>query len=422
MRGRATRYHTAGRLAWVGVSSAACYDRSVKPRLLQLLVCRECGDRFELDVFQSTPRASDEYGGPCKHHGGTHDASDALCSECYGLEVIEGALRCIGCKREYPIIEGVPRILEPALLATLKDRHPSFFSRHPEFDPRPQQPAPSDPHPLLDTLESFTRQRLDLKPPGPEFAAQWHEHFRKVLGPSDALADLRGRLVVDLGCGFGRHLYSAAEAGAEVIGVDLSGGVDRAWQNTLHFPKVHVVQADLFALPVSDGTFDIAWSFGVLHHLPDPLTGFRVLVSLARPGGGLVAIWVYGYEGMAFTYRLSHLRSLRRLLADQGPRARVAASKLVAAALSLAYWLPLRLLGALGGVHRLRRLPLSEQAVQGWSARVAAVHDRLSTPITHYHDRPELLDWFSEAALVDVEVTDTIRRGWRAHGRRIVVV
>jgi hypothetical protein len=46
------------------------------------------------------------------------------------------------------------------------------------------------------------------------------------------------------------------------------------------------------------------------------------------------------------------------------------------------------------------------------------VHDRLSTPITHFHDRDELRDWFARAGLTDVVVEDTNRRGWRAHGRR----
>jgi len=46
------------------------------------------------------------------------------------------------------------------------------------------------------------------------------------------------------------------------------------------------------------------------------------------------------------------------------------------------------------------------------------VHDRLSTPITHFHEREELLGWFSEAGLGAVSVEDTDRRGWRAYGFR----
>ena len=66
------------------------------------------------------------------------------------------------------------------------------------------------------------------------------------------------------------------------------------------------------------------------------------------------------------------------------------------------------------------RLPLAAYVEHGWIARVAGVHDRLSTPITHFHDRDELLDWFRGAHLVGVQVEDTDRRGWRSHGRRMI--
>jgi SAM-dependent methyltransferase len=181
---------------------------------------------------------------------------------------------------------------------------------------------------------------------------------------------------------------------------------------------VHIVQANLYEPAFAAGTFDVVWSFGVLHHLPDPRSGFRAIARLARPDGGIVAIWVYGYEGMAFTYKLSHLRSVRRLMAGSSATAKVRVSGVIAALLSAGYWAPLWLLARLGLGRRVRRLPLSEQVDHGWSARVAAVHDRVATPITHFHDRPELEAWFKDEGFADIEVVDTNRRGWRAFGRR----
>jgi SAM-dependent methyltransferase len=229
---------------------------------------------------------------------------------------------------------------------------------------------------------------------------------------------LAGRLVLDVGCGFGRHLYCANEAGAETVGIDLSGGVDLAYRNNAQFPRCHVVQANIFDRPFREGSFDVVWSFGVLHHLPDPRAGFDAMVALARPRGGVVTIWVYGYRGMAFTYRLSHMRGLHRLTRTLSSRGRVRASRLVAAALTALYWEPLRLARRLGLSEEVERLPLAVYLDHPWPARVAAVHDRLSTPITHFHDRDELLEWMETARLSDVRVEDTNRRGWRASGRR----
>jgi len=369
----------------------------MKRRLLDLLRCPRCHGAFGVEPFVET------------------SLPDAPADPAYASEIEEGALACGGCGARFPIIAGVPRLIGPALLAQIARRYPEFFARHPALAP-PVAPAAD---PLAETLESFTRQRLELRPPGPEFARQWRAHLGRNLGAALAVEALGGRLVLDVGCGFGRHLYVASEAGAETVGVDLSGGVDVARANNRAHPRCHVVQANILEQPLAPEMFDVVWSFGVLHHMPDPHAGFRALVPLARPDGGLVVVWVYGYRGMAFTYRLSHMRPLHRALRSMSGPTRVRASKAVAATLSALYWTPLQGLTRLGLGRTVERLPLASYVEHDWSARVAAVHDRLSTPITHFHDREELLGWFGEAGLDAVSVEDTDRRGWRAYGRRV---
>jgi len=366
----------------------------MKRRLLDLLRCPRCHDTFRVEAFAETP------------------LRDAPADPAYASEIEEGALACAGCGARFPIIAGVPRLIGPALLARIARRYPAFFARHPELAP---PAAPAD-DPLADTLESFTRQRLDLRPPGPEFARQWRAHLRRNLGGALTVEALSRKLVLDVGCGFGRHLYVANEAGAETVGVDLSGGVDVARANNRAHPRCHLVQANVLERPFRAESFDVVWSFGVLHHMPDPRTGFRAIVPLARPARRRVGLRLPG--GMAFTYRLSHMRPLHRALHSVSGPTRVRASKAVAAMLSGLYWAPLRGLKGLGLGATVERLPLAAYVEHGWSARVAAVHDRLSTPITHFHEREELLGWFSEAGLGAVSVEDTDRRGWRAYGFR----
>jgi len=342
------------------------------------------------------------------------EVSPADCALCYTFDVVEGALRCQGCGATFPIINGVPRLLRGALLARLQPRYPNFFARHPEFLPH----SPTARDPLADTFESFTRQRLDLRPPGPDFAHEWAKHLHRNLGRALSLESLNDKLILDVGCGFGRHVYVACQNGAEVVGVDLSAGVDIARQNNLAHPRCHIAQADVLERPLPAGRFDVVWSFGVLHHMPLPRAGFDAAASFARPDDGLVIIWVYGYRGMAFTYRLSHMRSLHRVVRRMSSATRVRASKVVAALLSALYWEPLRIAKRAGLQRPVASLPLANYIDHQWVARVTAVHDRLSTPITYFHDRDELLAWFDAAQLAEVCVEDTNRRGWRAHGRR----
>jgi len=92
------------------------------------------------------------------------------------------------------------------------------------------------------------------------------------------------------GCGTGRQAIEMAQrfAGAKVLAIDLSlaslGYAKRKAQE-LQLDNVEFAQADILKLGPLGRTFDVIESSGVLHHLDDPWAGWRVLLSLLRPGG-----------------------------------------------------------------------------------------------------------------------------------------
>jgi SAM-dependent methyltransferase/uncharacterized protein YbaR (Trm112 family) len=81
-------------------------------------------------------------------------------------------------------------------------------------------------------------------------------------------AELRGRWLLDAGCGAGRFAEVAAARGANVVAIDASMGVEAAAQNLAAFPNAHVVQASIFDLPFRPRTFPFAYSIGVIQHTP----------------------------------------------------------------------------------------------------------------------------------------------------------
>ncbi len=139
-----------------------------------------------------------------------------------------------------------------------------------------------------------------------QFGASWriHDHitgyhdrqFRDWIRPL-APADFAGRVVLEGGCGKGRH--SLAIAGwnpARLLSLDLSDAVQLAAHNTADRDNVSCVRANLLRIPVADGVADIAVCVGVLHHLEDPQAGLQELWRTLKPGGTL-CLWVYGREG-----------------------------------------------------------------------------------------------------------------------------
>ena len=99
------------------------------------------------------------------------------------------------------------------------------------------------------------------------------------------------------GCGTGKHLLDVALrfAGADVIGMDLSlSSLSYAARQAekLGLSDVQLMQGDILSLVDWDETFDIVACGGVLHHMDDPVAGWRILADLLRPGG-LMNIGLY---------------------------------------------------------------------------------------------------------------------------------
>ena len=96
--------------------------------------------------------------------------------------------------------------------------------------------------------------------------------------------------VLVAGCGTGQHSIEVVQKfpRAKVLAVDLSinslGYAKRKTQE-LCLASIEYAQADLLKLGSLGHHFDVIEAVGVLHHLADPLEGWRILLSLLLPGG-----------------------------------------------------------------------------------------------------------------------------------------
>lgn len=98
---------------------------------------------------------------------------------------------------------------------------------------------------------------------------------------------LAGAWVLDAGCGAGRFAEIALAAGARVVALDYSSAVDACRANLGHSPNLHVVQGDIYALPLQPGFFRFVYSLGVLQHTPDVARAVAALPPMLAPGGQL---------------------------------------------------------------------------------------------------------------------------------------
>jgi SAM-dependent methyltransferase len=338
-----------------------CAEVDVKRRLVGMLACPICGGDLSLVATKEDPSREGE--------------------------VITGELICGSCSRSFPIRRGVPRLLPPTLSAVEEKTAAAFGWQWQEF---------------VEMHDQYEAQFLDwIHPIKAEF--------------------FRDKVVLDAGCGSGRHTYYAARYGArEVIAMDLSDAVETAYANTGAMPNVHVVQGDIYSPPFSrtesGGAFDFIYAIGVVHHLPDPEAGFKSLVRYLAPGASIF-VWVYGRENNGIVHNF--IDPIRRTVTT-----RMRPSRLPVVAWPLTVGLQALLKGVyrpLRGTRLFNALPshdyLYSISAFGFRRNYNIVFDHLVAPVAHYLSQEEFTLWFRSSGLQDVRVSWRNQNSWRGFGR-----
>lgn len=105
---------------------------------------------------------------------------------------------------------------------------------------------------------------------------------------------LKGKKVLEVGCGLGAHTEALCRLGGEVTSIDIAPMSVNVTQRRLELKglSARIMEADAEELPFSDSSFDFIWSWGVIHHSPDTARCAREISRVLRPGGQL-AIMLY---------------------------------------------------------------------------------------------------------------------------------
>ena len=136
-------------------------------------------------------------------------------------------------------------------------------------------------------LEKFSQLAHRWWDPGSEFKPL-HDINPLRLDHIDRIAELKGKRVLDVGCGGGILSEAMAARGASVTGIDLG-------EKPLKVAQLHLLESGLqvdYRLVAAEslaqempGAFDIVTCMELLEHVPDPAATVRACAELTRPGG-----------------------------------------------------------------------------------------------------------------------------------------
>ncbi len=145
----------------------------------------------------------------------------------------------------------------------------------------------------------------------------WNEPRHNEKGKFGAIFDYeryRGEAVLEIGCGMGCMAMNWAQHGAKVTAVDLNpvavAQTRRRFQ--LFGLEGDVREADGEKLPFDDNVFSFAYSWGVLHHSPNPQRSISELFRVLKPGGR-VGVMLYSRESFLYRYIIRYLEGFVNL-------------------------------------------------------------------------------------------------------------
>lgn len=352
----------------------------MRKRLLKWLLCPVCEHELELKVI--------------------------CCTE---EEIIEGILSC-PCGQKFPIINGVPRLVCDGLKEELLQSYPDFFNRNFTLFKGKNKSQKIE----------FIQNKMTMN----RFGYEWQhfydyncDNFKPFIEPLP-VDFFEGKLGLDIGCGAGRHAFQASQRGAEIIAIDISRAVDTAQNKNLVNESVHIIQADIFNLPLKPGAFDFIFSLGVLHHLSEPENGYQALIPFLKKGGALF-IWLY-----AFSHRkiaLEILRALAQRMSNDNIRRMAFLCNLIDYGIFINLYRLTQTIPVLGKLLK-KYVPLRilEYAKYGYRISYTDWFDRLSAPITNYYKENEMKLWLERSKLSNTKLLMEGDSWWWLYGERIV--
>jgi 2-polyprenyl-3-methyl-5-hydroxy-6-metoxy-1,4-benzoquinol methylase len=237
------------------------------------------------------------------------------------------------------------------------------------------------------TRESFSREWSELEEGDKAWTLDVEERktdFLSFMGLS--ANEVKGKTLLDVGCGDGTLSSALADLGIEVIGLDLADGMEGT--KSRYPDRATFVQGDATKPPFKNRSFDLIWAGGSIHHTPNTAETFLALVPLLNPGGR-VGVWLYGRS-----FRPGLLaESLRFFIKRLSYKQQDILIDLFAIVLM--------------AKHKLQFvLKMREGKLRTVGETKHRLRDALTVNYAHHHSCEEVEGWFMRAGLMDVVCSD----------------
>lgn len=230
---------------------------------------------------------------------------------------------------------------------------------------------------------------------------------------------IKDKYVMDVGCGTGRWTKYVAAKAKFVESVDPSAAVYTAAKFMNETENVRISMASVDNIPFADDSFDLVFSLGVLHHIPDTRQAMKDCVKKVKQGGYFMVYLYYSLDNRGFLFKLLFwLSNIFRVIISALPSG---LKKFICDVIAVCVYMPFvlltKLFKAIGLKKLVKYIPLSYYADKSFNIIKNDALDRFGTPLEQRFSRKEIKDMMESCGLTNVVFSEH-EPYWHAVGQK----
>lgn len=225
---------------------------------------------------------------------------------------------------------------------------------------------------------------------------------------TDGLSVNKDSIVLDIGCGSGRWSWYLAPKVKFIEATDPSDAVIAAAELLKNINNVRITKAALDELPFEDNSFDLVFSLGVLHHIPDTAAAVKTASRKVKKGGYLLLYLYYRFDNRNFLFRLLfNISNLFRLVISKMPcKLKQLTCDVIAAVVYVPIVTIARMIRFFGGTKAYLKIPLSYYADKSFYIMRNDALDRFGTPLEQRFTKAEIHEMLIASGLNNITFSE----------------